>query len=46
MTNATSFVEFLKRVYDIFRPKFRNRVTWVLIVSGVGILSANPLGKV
>ena len=43
MTNAVGFINVVKCVYEIFRPKFYNRVTWVLILSGIGLMSANPL---
>jgi hypothetical protein len=35
MINKDTILEFLK----FFRPKFYNKITWFLVVSGVGILS-------
>ena len=34
-------VRILKWVYDLFRPKFYNRITWVVVLSGIGLISTN-----
>ena len=34
-------LQLVKRVYDMFRPRFYNRVTWFVVVSGVTIASSD-----
>ena len=34
-------LQLVKRVYDVFRPKFYNRITWVVVASGLTIASTN-----
>lgn len=38
----TRLFRLLKRIYDLFRPKFYNRITWVVVLSGLGLISTKP----
>lgn len=34
-------LQLVKGIYEVFRPKFYNRITWVVVVSGLAITSTN-----
>ena len=39
----TRLVRLLKWIYDLFRPRFYNRITWVVVLSGIGLISTKLL---
>jgi len=39
-------LEFGFRLLEIFRPKFYNKITWVVVISGLGIISTTLLEKI